>query len=177
MHGWFLPATGTPESMEASIMSKRYRSNVAAILQDGRGRLLIGQRSDHPECWQFPQGGVDDGESPEAAVRREVLEEVGIGPEDYEVVRTSGPHRYDFPWGPNRRGFSGQEQIYFLCRLRADRETPLSAEKTCGEFADFRWVPTAGFPVHLAPPMKQEVYRAVLADFFGADPEAPAESV
>ena len=53
-------------------MAKRYRPNVAAILQRGDGCVLIGQRADYPESWQFPQGGIDAGESPEDAARREI---------------------------------------------------------------------------------------------------------
>ena len=41
----------------------RYRPNVAAIIVNGDGNLLICERSNVPGAWQFPQGGVDDGES------------------------------------------------------------------------------------------------------------------
>jgi putative (di)nucleoside polyphosphate hydrolase len=148
------------------VMTKRYRPNVAAILQRADGRVLIGQRSDFPESWQLPQGGVDEGETAKDALRREVLEEVGIGPDEYTVAEQTGPHRYDFPFGQDRRGFHGQEQFYFLCRLRdtATEEVDLSA--TCGEFQAFRWVAVQDFPVHLAPPMKQDVYREVLGRLF-----------
>jgi putative (di)nucleoside polyphosphate hydrolase len=148
-------------------MGKIYRPNVAAVIQRGDGCLLIGQRSDFPESWQFPQGGIDAGESPEQAVQREILEEVGIPSGAYSLGRRSGPHRYDFPSGPDRKGFCGQEQVYFLCALRdpAPRDADLAA--TCGEFAAILWVPVKGFPVHLAPPMKQSVYHQVLRDFFG----------
>lgn len=149
-------------------MDKKYRANVAAIIRDRRGLLLLGQRSDYPDSWQFPQGGVDKGETAEDAVRREVLEETGIHPADYEITSRRGPYRYDFPHGVDRRGHHGQEQTYFLCELLGPDAPRFDPASTCGEFLAVRWVPVPGFPVHLAPPMKQEVYRRVLRDFFPA---------
>lgn len=151
---------------------KRYRPNVAAIVQGAGGLLLIGQRSDYPESWQFPQGGIERGESAEEALRREVLEEAALDPGAYDIEEMRGPYRYDFPKGADRRGFCGQEQTYFLCRLRGERIPALDLGSTSGEFAAVRWVPLAGFPVHLAPPMKQGVYREVLRDFFGVRTES-----
>jgi len=153
--------------MEGVSGGKRYRPNVAAILHRADGRVLIAQRSDFPESWQFPQGGIDAGESPEAAVRREVFEEVGVPPTAYELGPRRGPYRYDFPGGLDRRGFAGQEQWYFLCRMHEWPTPEINLAETCGEFLAVRWVDLADFPVHLAPPMKQDVYRAVLRDLRG----------
>lgn len=147
-------------------MEKCYRPNVAAILQRPDGLVLIGQRSDYPASWQFPQGGIDPGESAEEALSREVSEEVGIAADAYEVTAQSGPHRYEFPAGPDRRGFDGQEQVYFLCSLLSETATEPDLTGTCGEFSALRWVEVRDFPVHLAPPMKQEVYRTVLQQIF-----------
>lgn len=149
-------------------MKNHHRPNVAAILRRPDGRVLIGQRSDHPSCWQFPQGGVDRGESPREALGREVEEEVGLPRESYRVVAERGPYIYDFPGGPDRRGHLGQCQTYFLCDLAA-AEPVIDLAGTCGEFLAVRWVEPAAFPLGLVPPMKQEVYRRVLADFFGAE--------
>ncbi len=153
-------------------MSKRYRPNVAAIIQRADGRVLIGQRSDYRESWQFPQGGIDRGESAEEALRREVREEVGLAETLYEVKQGRGPYRYDFPTGPDRRGFHGQEQTYFLCVLREACTPECDLAKTCGEFAALQWVGIDSFPFDAVPPMKREVYRAVLRDFFGREVES-----
>jgi len=151
---------------DARGMKKRYRPNVAAILQRPDGLVLIGQRADFPESWQFPQGGIDEGEAPEEALRREVREEVGIATDAYQVTARSGPHRYEFPAGADRRGFDGQEQVYFLCSLNGATTLEPDPTGTCGEFSAFRWVAVPDFPVHLAPPMKQGVYLAVLRQLF-----------
>ena len=152
-------------------MNQRYRPNVAAILQRPDGLVLIGQRTDFPESWQLPQGGIDRDESAEEALGREVFEEVGIAADAYRITARSGPHRYDFPAGPDRRGFDGQEQFYFLCSLKAAASPEPDLSGTCGEFSALRWVAVHYFPVHLAPSMKQEVYRAVLRQLFPREPE------
>lgn len=159
---------GRGVSAHDAVMGKAYRPNVAAILQNAEGLLLIGQRSDFPDSWQFPQGGIDDGETEEDAVRREILEEVALAPETYEIAGRRGPYRYDYPQGRDKRGFRGQEQTYFLCLVGGPATPAIDLRGSCGEFLDVRWVPVRDFPVDLAPPMKQDVYREVLRDFFGA---------
>jgi putative (di)nucleoside polyphosphate hydrolase len=152
-------------------VKKPYRPNVAAILQRSDGKILIARRSDYPESWQFPQGGVGKGESAEEALRREVFEEVALPPETYLIEADRGGYCYEFPSGPDRRGFHGQEQHYFLCRLDSGAESKIDPKRGCGEFTECQWVEVNNFPHNLVPPMKQEVYRRVLRDFFGPEVE------
>lgn len=152
-------------------MGKRYRQNVAAILQRADGKILMARRSDFPESWQFPQGGMGKNESAEEALRREIAEEVSLPGRLYRVEMVRGGYRYDFPSGADRRGFSGQEQTYFLCLLEPGAEDSVDPMRGCGEFTESTWVEIASFPFHLVPPMKQEVYRQVMRDFFGAKSE------
>jgi 8-oxo-dGTP diphosphatase len=54
---------------------------VAAALIDGEGRVLLQQRAPHrsmPGLWEFPGGKVESGETPEAALARELEEELGV---------------------------------------------------------------------------------------------------
>ncbi len=150
-------------------VSNAYRPNAAAILQNADGLVLIGQRSDWRDSWQFPQGGIDPGETDEDAVRREILEEVALAPDAYDITGRRGPYRYDYPLGRDKRGFRGQEQTYFLCAVRGTPPPAIDLRKSCGEFLAVRWVAVKDFPVDLAPSMKRAVYREVLRDFFGAD--------
>lgn len=153
-------------------MGKKYRANVAAILQRRDGRILIARRSDYPDSWQFPQGGVDRDESPLAALQREVEEEVALPPHAYRIAARRAGYRYEFPGGPDRRGYDGQEQVYFLCCLEDGAEKMIRPENGCGEFTEAEWVEPGSFPYHLLPSMKAEVYRGVMRDFFGAKGES-----
>lgn len=54
---------------------------VAAALADGEGRVLLQQRPPGGHLaglWEFPGGKVEEGELPEAALARELEEELGI---------------------------------------------------------------------------------------------------
>lgn len=152
-------------------MAKRYRPNVAAIIRRGDGCILVARRSDYPGSWQFPQGGMDTGENPEEALKREVAEEIALAPQSYRITAKRAGYRYDFPTGPDRRGFDGQEQTYFLCDLEKGAEDEVAPHHGCGEFTEAAWVRPGAFPLDLVPPMKQSVYRRVLQDFFGVASE------
>lgn len=151
--------------------TKRYRPNVAAILQRPDGRILIARRSDYPASWQFPQGGIGQGEKAEEALRREVTEEVALPAGAFQIVAHRSGYRYDFPDGPDRRGFAGQDQTYFLCRVAEGAEAMVDPREGCGEFTEAQWIGVKNFPYDLVPPMKEAVYRRVMRDFFGADSE------
>ncbi len=63
---------------------------VAAVIEDGRGRLLIARRPDHLHqggLWEFPGGKIEAGEAPEHALARELDEELGIRPRDSRFLR------------------------------------------------------------------------------------------
>ena len=54
---------------------------VAGVITDARGRVLLARRAEGSELaglWEFPGGKVEPGESPEAALARELDEELGI---------------------------------------------------------------------------------------------------
>jgi putative (di)nucleoside polyphosphate hydrolase len=116
-------------------MSGVFRQGIVAVLRDARGRVLLGERSDHPGSWQFPQGGVEPGETHEDAFFRELREELGNG--SCRILRGGDrPVRYRWP-EPGRDGVHGQEQRWFLGEF-LEGETPrLDESDHC--FRDWRW--------------------------------------
>ena len=145
-----------------------YRPAVAAIVQDRSGRILICERSDTPGAWQFPQGGIESGETPAAALAREVLEEISLSRASYSIVSVRGPYRYRFPAGLTKKGFRGQAHHYFLLRLRGPKNL-VNTGAVGAEFRQTRWIRPAEFNLAWLPPMKRRAYRRVFRDFFGAN--------
>ena len=142
-----------------------YRSNVAGILRNALGQILVCERAQVEGAWQFPQGGVDDGETLDEALRRELWEEIGVVPEDYRVVEMRGPYRYLFGGGKKKRGHHGKEQHYFLCEFLAP-DSRINVATEHPEFRAWKWIVPGEFDIAWLPEMKLEVYRAVFRDFF-----------
>lgn len=149
-------------------MGIKYQLNVAAILQKPGGEILIGERFDIAGAWQFPQGGVDKGESLEEALRRELIEEISLQPHFYEVIEHRGPYRYLYGGGKTKKGFEGKDQHYFLARFMGP-DCALDIQTAHPEFRALRWLRPEGFEIGWLPEMKREVYRAVWSDFFGLE--------
>jgi len=146
-----------------------YRPNVAAILRDATGRILIAERLNVKGAWQFPQGGVDEGEASDVALIRELQEEVGVGTALVRVAQVRGGYRYAFPKGRLKYGiYGGQEQTYYLCDFSGtDADIRLDAHHQ--EFGQFRWIMPAEFSLAWVPKFKKKVYQAVFLDFFGLE--------
>lgn len=143
-----------------------YRENVAAILRNARGEILVCERLGVPNAWQFPQGGIDGGETPEEALVREVWEEIGLDSGTFAIVERRGPYRYLYGKGRSKRGFHGKEQFYFLCDFTGS-DTQIQVATEHPEFQAYRWIEPVRFDLLWLPEMKREVYGAVFADFFG----------
>jgi putative (di)nucleoside polyphosphate hydrolase len=148
----------------------RYRSNVAALIVREDGSLLICERWTIPGAWQFPQGGVDPGETLEQALFREVKEEIGIGPKHYRILTKRTGYRYLYPEATRQKklrkhGNQGQEQTYFLCELNPDAP-PVDVNQKPREFRAYRWIDPSEFDLDWLPPFKRDVYRQVMLDFF-----------
>jgi len=118
----------------------RWRLNVAAVIMDSAGNLLLARKSPESKHLHFPQGGVHDGETYQHAMEREVEEEVGLPPSSYEIVARWGGLRY-FYREKNRKSdeWDGQQQTWFL--LRCHTEKPESTRKSINSNALFPNVP------------------------------------
>ena len=148
----------------------RYRPNVAALVVNSAGNLLICERWTIPGAWQFPQGGVDAGETHEQALFREVREEIGLEAKDYEVIDRREGYRYLYPHGARgkklrKHGSHGQEQTYFLCQLKPNAPQ-VDVHQKQQEFRAYRWIPPVEFDLDWLPAFKRDVYREVMRDFF-----------
>jgi putative (di)nucleoside polyphosphate hydrolase len=149
------------------------RPNVCAVLtDDARARVLVFRRVDDAlgeHRWQFPQGGLDAGEAPEQALRRELREEIGT--DAVEVLqRLPEPIAYRFPpeirarlqrSDPAKGRFAGQAQHWFLVRLRGGTGA-IHFRHQPPEFDAFEWVTPAEALARVVP-FKRAAYRQALA--------------
>ena len=145
-----------------------FRPNVGIVLQNDHGQVFWGRRVGGFDAWQFPQGGIERGESVEHALYRELQEEVGLRESDVEIrCRTRGWLRYRTPEGLRRRGsapgFQGQKQKWFLLRLLADDAAVSTIDADKPEFDDWRWV-SYWYPVGKVIAFKRGVYRRALRE-------------
>lgn len=97
----------------------------AAIIENGRGQILLAQRPCGKTLagfWEFPGGKIEDGESPETALKRELREELNL---EVALKRSLGvfPHTYD--WG--------------MVRLHVFVVSPLGDPKRSADVQVFRW--------------------------------------
>jgi len=156
-----------------------YRPNVGVVVFCSRGRVWLGRRAntEGPHNWQFPQGGVDDGEDLEAAARRELREETGL--RSVELLgRTDGWLVYDFPsgWKGSKalRGWKGEKQVWFAYGFTvADDEVNLGLHHP-PEFDAWRWARLEETP-DLVIPFKRDTYDQVAQAFaaYAAPSRAP----
>lgn len=144
-----------------------YRPNVGIILTNNRDEVFWGKRV-REHSWQFPQGGIKPGESPETAMYRELYEEVGLLPQHVKIIgRTRDWLRYDVPNNWVRRewrgSYRGQKQIWYLLRLTGrDCDVNLRATRP-PEFDGWRWHQYWA-PVDEVIDFKRDVYLGALKE-------------
>jgi len=144
-----------------------YRPNVGIIICNARNEVFWGKRV-RQHAWQFPQGGIDAGETPERAMYRELHEEVGLHPHHVRILgRTREWLRYDVPEQWLRRdwrgNYRGQKQIWFLLRLVGrDTDVQLRASEK-PEFDAWRWN-ESWVPLDTVVEFKREVYQLALSE-------------
>ena len=165
-----------------------YRPNVGIVLANPRNDVFWGKRVNQ-HAWQFPQGGIKQGETPAQAMYRELEEEIGLQAEHVRILgRTREWLRYEVPqkWirrarensdgsGSTPRGaYRGQKQIWFLLRMTGrDCDVKLRASGH-PEFDAWRWH-DYWVPLDNVIDFKREVYRQALIElhrFLQADRRA-----
>jgi putative (di)nucleoside polyphosphate hydrolase len=142
-----------------------YRPNVGIILANAQGQVLWAKRC-RRDAWQFPQGGINPGETPEQALYRELNEELGLAIADVVYLGgTDGWLRYRLPRRFIRHGRMplciGQKQKWFALRLTsADERVQLDCSEK-PEFETWRWV-DFWHPLAEVVSFKREVYRQAM---------------
>jgi putative (di)nucleoside polyphosphate hydrolase len=118
----------------------KYRVGVVGVFVNSAGQVLICERTNQTNAWQFPQGGMEANESPTQAILREVSEELGT--DAVEIVRAATEMtQYDFPKEltvPVTKDYRGQRHHWFLMRFKAAEGPKL--ELSDGEFQKCKWI-------------------------------------
>ncbi|WP_311221724.1 MULTISPECIES: RNA pyrophosphohydrolase [unclassified Acidovorax] len=144
-----------------------FRPNVGIILLNQKNQVFWGKRI-RTHSWQFPQGGIDRGETPEQAMFRELHEEVGLHPLHVRVVaRTRDWLRYEVPDRYIRRDarghYKGQKQIWYLLQL-VGHDWDLNLRATNHpEFDAWRWN-DYWVPLDVVVEFKRGVYEMALTE-------------
>jgi putative (di)nucleoside polyphosphate hydrolase len=151
--------------MTDDIDSEGFRANVGIILANADGKLLLAGRIGN-KGWQFPQGGMLEGESEEEAMYRELHEEVGLIAPDVEILgATRDWLRYRLPERYVRRGSKplciGQKQRWFMLKLLCSEERVRFDKCDNPEFDRWRWV-DFWKPVNEVIYFKRRVYASAL---------------
>ena len=144
-----------------------FRPNVGIVLLNQKNQVFWGKRI-RTHSWQFPQGGIDRGETPEQAMIRELHEEVGLYREHIRIVaRTRDWLRYEVPDRYIRRDarghYKGQKQIWYLLQLTGfDTDLNLRATEH-PEFDAWRWN-DYWVPLDAVVEFKRGVYEMALTE-------------
>lgn len=156
--------------MSGIIDEEGFRLNVGIIIVNDEGRLFWGRRLGSADAWQFPQGGMQEDETPEESMFRELEEEVGLTASDVEIVAvTKGWLRYRLPKRYLRRDryrksrCIGQRQKWFLLRLTTGEQSINLELSGHPEFQGWRWV-SYWYPIRKVVAFKRGVYLRALKE-------------
>jgi putative (di)nucleoside polyphosphate hydrolase len=131
------------------------------------GLVFVGRRIDQTvEGWQMPQGGIDEGETPQQAGLREMKEEIGT---DKAVILREHSEwlAYDLP--PHLLGvalhgrYRGQKQKWLAMRFTGE-DSDINVATPEPEFAQWKWLAVEALP-RLIVPFKRDTYAKVIAEF------------
>lgn len=145
-----------------------FRPNVGIVITNRKAQVLWARRVGGYDAWQFPQGGINDDESPEQAMYRELHEEVGLNQSHVRILgRTKGWLRYRLPKRLRRHnsspGFVGQKQKWFLLEMVGPESAVDMDLGPKPEFDAWRWV-SYWYPLNKVVDFKRDVYRRALAE-------------
>ena len=144
-----------------------YRLNIGIVIANGRGDVLWAKRV-RQDGWQFPQGGMQEGESQQQAMYRELEEETGLKPEQVEIWGTTRDWlRYRLPKKMIRptkgKVCIGQKQKWYLLRLLSGDSAVQLDHSHSPEFDRWEWV-SYWYPLDQIVDFKRGVYQRMLKE-------------
>ncbi len=154
------------------LLSPGYRASSVAVVCAHEGAVLVCQRNGWkgPSSWQFPQGGIEKGETPRQGLLRELHEETGLEAEEVSVVdwlpswisyRVPEKNRQKQKNG--EEPLFGQQQAWFLLEIRPGCSVDLS-RAAHSEFTDSKWIDPHQQASQVVG-FKRETYQAALRHF------------
>ena len=149
------------------IDSDGFRPNVGIILSNPEGKVFWARRFGQ-DAWQFPQGGIQNHETPDEAMYRELFEETGLLPEHVQMMgKTTNWLRYRLPKRMIRKNTSpvciGQKQIWFMLKLTGAEQNFNLAIMDQPEFDSWCWV-DYWEPMNEVVFFKRNVYKRALSE-------------
>ena len=145
-----------------------YRRNAGIVVCNRQGLVLLCQRIDMEDSWQFPQGGIEGGESVKEAAIRELREETSLINVKH-VISLCTPARYTFPphvlASMQKRGFTnaGQDIFWSLFLFEGD-DAQINLQTPEPEFKSFKWVKLQE-AFDLCVDFKKPAYAVALQEF------------
>ena len=146
-----------------------YRRGVGIFLINSENKLWVGKRLDYKnDYWQMPQGGIDHKETPEKAMKRELMEETGLKT-DYKIIgKTKKWLKYKLPkelMSVICKGkYVGQKQIWFACRFEGNDNQINIKGFGKPEFCEWKWI-NPFESIELVVPFKKKLYISVINEF------------
>lgn len=153
-------------------MNNTYRPCVAMIVVNDHKKILVCKRNNQgihkfEKEWQVPQGGIENNETAEQAMKRELLEEIGTNKIKI-IFESSHWYYYDFPKylkkSPITEQYKGQKQKWFLLELEGDSSLINLNTTDYAEFTEFCWVDHFQL-TSLVVDFKKTVYEKALNEF------------
>lgn len=145
-----------------------YRLNAGIVVFNKNGNVLLCRRKGSLNSWQFPQGGIDTGETPEEAAIRELEEETSL--RGLQKIKTLDYGvRYDFPpeiakkLRYDGKQYKGQE-MYWSFFYFDGKDEDINLKTANPEFDAFRWTDMAE-AYEIIVDFKKTAYKTALDEF------------